>query len=191
MKNFKLIDNYDDFKKNFILTRDYVGRQTPEKQEQTCKYFYKKVILLITKDNYILELENDPTIKTTIWYDDEQEAPKLTEEYFINYNKTNLPYRGINDYLEQKECLKTNGFAIGGYDYKGFYFTSPFTNDDIRVNFDFRDDKRNFKRYLDDEEQEELLQIIKDLQDKFITRLKRYYKRYSNKIHVSGYWVNR
>jgi len=190
MKNFKLINIYDDFKKYFILSRDYVGRQTPEKQEQTCKYFYKKVILIINKDNYILELENDPSIKTTIWYDDEKEAPKLTEQYFINYNKVNLPYRGINDYLKQKERLKTTGGAIGGYDYKGIYLTSPFT-DDIKVNFDFRDDKRYFKRYLDNEEQEELVQLIKDLQEKFIARLKRYYKRYSNKIHVCGYWVNR
>ena len=190
MKNFKIIDNYEEFKKYYILSRDYIQRETAEEQEKTCKYFYKKVILLITKDGYILELENNPSINKTLWYDDEQPVPEKTKQYFINYNMRNMPYYSINAYLEEKERLQKTGGASGRYDYNGIYLTNYYTNKKL-VGFEFYDDKRYFVRYLDEEEQKELLQIIKNLQNKYLERLERYYKRYADKIHCSGYWVNR
>ena len=190
VKNFKIIDNYEEFKKYYILSRDYVQKQSPEQQEKTCKYFYKKIILLITKDGYILELENNPSINKTLWYDDERPEPKKTKQYFINYNIYNMPYYSINAYLEEKERLQKTGGASGRYDYNGIYLTNYYTNKKL-VGFEFYDDKRYFLRYLDKEEEKELLQIIKDLQDKYLERLERYYKRYADKIHCSGYWVNR
>ena len=39
MKNFKIIDNYEEFKKYYILSRDYVQKESQEEQEKTCKYF--------------------------------------------------------------------------------------------------------------------------------------------------------
>lgn len=191
MKNFKIVDNYEEFKKYYILSRDYVQKQSPEQQEKTCKYFYKKVVLLITKDGYILELENNPSINKTLWYDDEQETPATTKQYFINYNiQINLPYRWLNEYLKEKEHLQKFGSASGAYDYNGIYLENCYTNKKL-VGFNVADDKRYFVRYLDEEEQKELLQIIKDLQNKYIERLEKYYKRYADKIHCSGYWVNR
>lgn len=192
MKIFKVIENYEEFKKYFMEANDYIKRESPEQQEKTCKYFYKKRILILTKDRYILELENDPSINKTLWYDDEQETPAKTEQYFLNYNiSLNLPYRNINEYLKEKERLKKTGGASGKYDYNGIYFTNPYTSKK-RIDFDFLYEKdKYFIRYLTKEEQTELLQIIKDLQNKYIERLKKYYKRYSNNICVSGYWVNR
>ena len=104
IKEFKIIDTYEEFKKYYTLTRDYMQRESPEQQEKDCKYFYKKVILLITKDGYILELENNPSISKTLWYDDETPTPTKTEQYFLNYNiNLNLPYRNINEYLKEKD----------------------------------------------------------------------------------------
>ena len=109
----------------------------------------------------------------------------------MNYNiNINLPYRNIDKYFEEKERLQKNGCASGAYDYDGIYFTSNYTNQK-RVGFDFLSDKKYFVRYLTPEEEKDLIEIIKDLQKKYIDRLKKYYKRYSKNIHVSGYWVNR
>ena len=191
MKNFRIIENYEEFKKYFMEANDYLKNETQEEQEKTCKYFYKKRILLISKNGYILELENDQSINKTLWYDDETPTPEKTEQYFLNYNiNLNLPYRNINNYLEEKERLQKTGGASGKYDYNGFYFDNPYTSKK-RISFDFLDDKKYFVRYMTEEEQTELLQIIKELQNKYVERLKKYYKRYSKNIHISGYWANR
>lgn len=191
IKEFKIIDNYEDFRNLFKATHDYIQRENEEQQEKTCKYFYKQYLLLITKDGYILELDNNPSISKTLWYDDETPTPDKTETYFLNYNiNINLPYRNINEYLEEKHRLETTGGASGLYDYNGLYFTNNYTNK-LRVDFDFLEDKKEFTRYMTKEEQNELIEIIKDLQNKYIERLKKYYKRYSKNICVSGYWANR
>lgn len=191
IKEFKVIDNYEEFKNLFKATHDYIQKESPEQQEKDCKYFYKQYLLLITKDGYILELDNNPSISKTLWYDDETPTPAKTEQYFLNYNiSINLPYRNINEYLEEKNRLETTGGATGLYDYNGLYFTSNYTNKK-RIGFDYLNDKRDFVRYMTKEEQNELIEIIKDLQNKYIERLKKYYKRYSKSIHVSGYWANR
>lgn len=191
LKEFKIIDNYEEFKKYFTLIRDYIQRECPEKQEKDCKYFYKQYLLLITKDGYILELDNNLSISKTLWYDDETPTPDKTEQYFLNYNiNINLPYRNINEYLEEKHRLEITGEASGIYDYNGLYFTSNYTNKK-RIGFDYLEDKKEFTRYMTKEEQNELIEIIKGLQNKYIERLKKYYKRYSKNICVSGYWANR
>ncbi len=191
MENFKIVNNYEDFKKYFVEVHEYIQRESKEQQEKTCKYFHKKYILLITKDGYILALENNPSISKTLWYDDETPTPEKTEQYFLNYNiNINLPYRNIIKYLEEKERLQKTGGASGLYDYNGIYFSNCYVNKK-RIDFDFLEDKRHFLRYMTESEQAELLEIIKDLQNKYIERLKKYYKRYSKNIHVSGYWVNR
>lgn len=184
MKNFKIIENYDEFKKYYKEIHEYAN-------ESDFKYFYKKRILFLTNDGYILELENDPSISKTLWYDDETPAPGKTEQYFINYNiGLNLPYRNIDNYLEEKEKLEKTGGASGKYDYTGIYFDSPYTNSK-RIGFDFLDEKKYFIRYMTKEEQNELIEIIRDLQNKYIERLKKYWKRYSKNICISGYWANR
>lgn len=192
MKNFKIIYSYEDFKKYFIEANDYIKRESPEQQEKTCKYFYKKRILLITNDGYILELDNNPSISKTLWYDDETPTPEKTEKYFLSYNiNLNLPYRNIDEYLKEKERIQKTGGATGLYDYSGIYFTKPYTSKK-KIGFDFLYEKDEyFIRYLSIEEQQELLGIIKDLQNKYIERLKKYYKRYSKNVHCCGYWVNR
>ncbi len=191
MKNLKIIEDYEEFKKYFAETRDYIKRESPEKQEKDCKYFYKQYLLIITKDGYILELDNNPEISKTLWYDDETPTPEKNEQYFISYNiNLHLPYRNVKAYLEEKERLQKNGCASGAYDYNGISLSKDYTNTK-RVGFQVLSDKRHFLRYLTSDEQDELIEIIKDLQNKYIERLKKYYKRYSKNIHVSGYWANR
>lgn len=192
MKNFKIIGDYEEFKKYFMEANDYIKRENAEQQEKDCKYFYKKRILLITNDGYILELENDPSINKTLWYDDETPTPEKTEQYFLNYNiNLNLPYRNITEYLQEKERLLKTGGASGKYDYNGIYFTNPYASQK-RIGFDYLYEKdKYFVRYMTEEEQNELIEIIKQLQNSYIERLKKYYKRYSKNICISGYWANR
>ena len=48
-----------------------------------------------------------------------------------------------------------------------------------------------FVRYLTEEETNEILEIQKELTEKYIKRLKNYWKRYNQNIWVRGYWANR
>ena len=50
IKNFKIAENYEDFKKCFLATHDYAQKESLESQEKTCKYFYKKILFLTTVD---------------------------------------------------------------------------------------------------------------------------------------------
>lgn len=189
----KIIDTYEEFKKYFLLSSVYLAKYSPEEQEKTIKYFYKQYILVVTKDNYVIELDKNPTISKTLWYDDELDIPKLSEEYFINYNKMHLPHRSMNEYIEEKERLKTDGIASGKYDYNGVYLLN--SNNTLKVEFNFYECKPSFKpyfiRYLTQEEEKDLFNIIKEIQGNYINRLKKYYARYKKNIHCSGYWANR
>ena len=150
--------------------------------------FYK------TNDGLIIELEKVKkiTIDKTIWYDDETEAPNLTEKLFINYNMSNDPSRNLSNYLEEAESLRANGCADGKYDYQGIYFVEHYTNNSNIVSCNWFDDKdKYFKRYLTKEEQQDFIKLMKDRKNQYIERLKTYYKRYNKHINVYGYWANR
>ena len=150
--------------------------------------FYK------TNDGLIIELEkvNKISIDKTIWYDDETEAPTLTEALFIRYNMSNEPSRNLTNYLEEAERLRTNGCATGRYDYDGIYFVEHYTKNNQIVSCNWFDEKdKYFKRYLTKEEQQEYIELMEERKQQYIERLKTYYKRYNKHISVSGYWVNR
>lgn len=150
--------------------------------------FYK------TSDGLLLELEkvNKISIDKTIWYDDETEAPTLTENYFVIYNRKNFPSRSLENYLEEADRLKTNGCASGQYDYEGIYFIECNSSNNNIVACNWFDEKNKyFKRYLTQEEQQEYIELMEERKQQYIERLKTYYKRYNKHISVSGYWVNR
>lgn len=152
--------------------------------------FYK------TNDNLIIELQktNKIAIDKTMWYDDEKESPEVNENNFINYNEYNIPGRNLKAYLEEKEKLQNNGCASGRYDYKGIYFISLNYKHDYLVSCSWFDDemsKREQKRYLTIEEQEDYIKLEEEREKQYIERLKKYFKRYGNHVHARGYWVNR
>jgi hypothetical protein len=147
-----------------------------------------------TNDGLILELEKVKkiSIDKTIWYDDETEAPTLTEALFVRYNMSNEPSRSLENYLEEAERLRTQGCASGRYDYEGIYFIQHYEGDSKTVSCHWSDEKdKYFKRYLTQEEQQEYIELMEERKNQYIERVKSYYKRYNKHIHVSGYWANR
>lgn len=176
---------------------------TPEEIEEIAKkewnspkmqeYIKKSYDFIITKEGFYIELEkiNKISISKTMWYDDETEGPEENETNFILYNmRLNDPAKHITAYLEEKERLYTMGSASGRYDYNGFYIETY--KEGKRTYINFYDDTSGEKiRYLTEEEQEDYVRIIKDRKEKYIERLKKYFKRYGQHVHASGYWVNR
>lgn len=162
--------------------------------ENMQKYLIDKYDFYKTNDNLIIELEkvNKITIDKTMYYDDEYEAPEITENNFIHYNRSNIPGRNLENYLEEKERLQTQGCATGRYDYNGIYFRLSYNNDDNVVHCDWSDSKDQFfKRYLTKEEENEYIQLMQDRKEQYIDRLKKYFKRYGKNINTYGYWANR
>lgn len=162
--------------------------------ENMQKYLVDTYDFYITKDNLIIELQkvNKLSIDKTMYYDDEYNAPDVNENNFIYYNRSNVPEHSLNNYLEEKERLLTQGCATGKYDYNGIYFRLNYTNNDKVVNCNWFDDKDQFfKRYLSEEEEKDYIELIKDRQQQYLERLKKYYKRYGKHITTYGYWANR
>lgn len=150
------------------------------------------------KDGLIIELEKVKkiSIDKTMYYDDEYEAPDVTEKNFISYNKSNVPGRNLEDYLQEKEKLQTQGCATGRYDYNGIYLNESYTNNKYMVYCDWHDRDNNysrgiFKRYLTPEEEKEYIELIKERQEQYIERLKKYFERYGKHVTTYGYWANR
>ena len=157
------------------------------------KYDYYK-----TQDNLIMEFEkiNKISIEKTMYYDDEYEAPDKTENNFIWYNRHNAPAYRLDEYLKERENLKNNGCAIGGYDYKGIYLLGSYNDNKNMVYCSWADRNNNyfrgeFKRYFTPEEEKAYIELINDRNEQYIQRLKRYWKRYGKHVSTYGYWANR
>lgn len=182
MNSFRLLNSDEALE----IARKRWSTENMQKYTVETYDFYK------TSDGLILELEkvNKITIDKTMYYDDEREAPEVNEANFITYNRHNFPFRDWENYLDEKKSLETNGFGLGCYDYKGIYFMEA---NDISVYCRcMRErDERYFVRYLTDEEQEDFINLMKDRNEKYIERLKKYYKRYGKHVSTYGYWANR
>ena len=183
-----------DFCIGLVVTLALEVVKTLWQDEKMQNYLLDKYDFYKFNDGLVIELEkvNKISIDKTMYYDDEQDAPKKTEQNFINYNGSNFPARGLENYLEEKESLETRGCASGRYDYKGIYLRTSYNNNDIVVHCNWFDEKdKYFKRYLTEEEQKEYIELMEERQAKYIERLKKYFKRYGKNITTYGYWVNR
>ena len=164
--------------------------------EDMQKYLINTYDFYKTNDGLIIELQktNKITIDKTMCYDDETEAPEVTENNFIIYNRHNIPGRNLKAYLQEKENLQTNGCASGRYDYNGIYFISNNYKHDFLVSCNWFNDeqtKKYIKRYLTEEETADYIELIKERKEEYIKRLKKYFKRYGKHVHARGYWANR
>lgn len=117
-----------------------------------------------------------PTITTTIWYDDETEGPENNKETFMRANNRHtkeLP-------TDRKYFIAKNWYRQT--DQKLAAVTSCKT---------WEEPSTEVIRELTPEEMILVHQAVAEVNADFQKRLETYYKRYSNKISVSGYWVNR
>lgn len=183
--------------KNLQLLNEKEAEQLAKElweSERMQKYLLETYDFYKTQDGLIIELEKVKkiTIDKEMYYDDEYEAPEVTERNFINYNGSNIPGRNLENYLEEKERLETQGCATGRYDYQGIYFVVNYSNNDNVVCCNWMDEKNNtFKRYLTKGEQEDYIELQKERKNQYIERLKKYFKRYGKNVRTHGYWANR
>lgn len=184
--------------KEFILLNEEETREIAKKLWDSPKmqdFLIEKYDFYKTKDGLIFELEKVKkiSIDKTFYYDDEFEAPEITEKNFIQYNMKNDLARGLENYLEEKEKLVKHGCASGKYDYRNIYFITQYYNNNNIVNFNWFDgkDERYFKRYLTNEEENDFIKLMFERKNQYIERLKKYFKKYNSKITTYGYWANR
>ena len=128
------------------------------------------------KDDIVLEYEDgkyailscpQEYISRDLWFRDDNEMPSKSEELFIDYN--------LGDYsMEHKKYIMKTG---------DFIYISD-------INY-VRNALDEIIRPLRDDEKELIEAALNERKAKFIKRLKTYWKRYSNKVFVRGYWADR
>lgn len=151
-------------------------------------WYLKEYDFFKLNDGLVLEIKKAPSIQKTIWYDDETEPPKLTEKLFIDVNM-----RYHTDYI-LIEDIQENAMPF-------LIFTRRISNivtiQKVYGLCDYLDKKEYaiskdmFIRELTTEEIKTYDEIMRFYINKYIERLKKYYKRYYNHIYVQGYWANR
>lgn len=157
--------------------------------ERMIKYYLDTYYFYTLKDGLIIELRKKPSIDKTLWFDDEYEIPKLTEELFIRYNEKNVSgeYAELdkNDYIKafliQRRFDDKKNVAVQRYQYMT----------DYEAQLQWAKNKNYFVRFMEDEEIEEYNKVCHELKDEYIERLKKYFKRYQKNIYCQGYWANR
>lgn len=183
----KKIENYEEFKELYVESKNH-----KQLLENEIKYFYNKYLMLQTDDKFIVLIEKKPEILSDLWYDDEMEAPEKNVENFVDYNlRANKPLEFIKKWAEAKENFEKIGAGSGCWEYEGLFLIRNYGNEKRVDITGLSDNKTFFIRYLTEEETNELLEIQKELTEKYIKRLKNYWKRYNQNIWVRGYWANR
>lgn len=166
-----------------LLNQTYYNNYLIDLQSRNPKYFKEVMdsyLILETDDGYYVVINiAKPGIDKDLWFDDEQPIPEKTEELFIQYN------------------LQMNGSKFK-FDNNDLYIYDPYTikpkDNLVKVGNMYKADKianYTYKRDLKQDEIDMVFEICNILLDEYIERLKRYYKRYADKVHCRGYWVNR
>lgn len=121
-----------------------------------------------------------PSIRSTMYYDDEYDAPSTAMESFINYNWRSAP--------EPLDTERNRFFLIKQYCGNGGdklasvmacrRWEEPCTSGEII-------------RELTDSDIEAINAAIEEVRTDYRKRLESYYKKYAHKIGTYGYWANR
>lgn len=151
---------------------------TQEEIKNTCsehlgkKYIFGNLngkIFIICKNFRSLNFSKE------IWYDDEQEAPQLSLEFFVNYNRS---------YENSRFQMYKHGQEFG---IQEIYKNVP------QLTYMDLNDPENQLLDLEEKEIFKLINfanvIIDEENEKFQKRLENYYKRYKSKIRIRGYWA--
>lgn len=157
--------------------------------ERMINHYLDKYYFYTLKDGLIIEFRKKPSIEKTLWFNDEYEIPKLTEELFIKYNEKNVN----GEYMEFEKNEYTRPFLLLlRNDSKKYVAVQRFMErSDYEDQLQWAKNENYFVRFMEDEEIEEYNKICHELKDEYIERLKKYFKRYQKHIYCQGYWVNR
>ena len=172
---FSKLDNEEKIKQ---ISKDW---NTP----RMIDYISKHYDYYTTKDNIVIEIEkaNSLNLINELWYDDEYEAPEINFDNFLAEN--NQPFKRLEYLIERADGVNIH-----------WYFTrqlNSLSNVNIFTDWELQDNKcgYDFIRELTEHEKKQYLDILSERNNQYLERLKKYYKRYSNKITTHGYWANR
>ena len=143
--------------------------------ERMTNFCIKKTNYIKINNLFVGVCDAKPTIKKEIYYNDEYEAPKNNKTNFLLAQENSFPkiFENSNDlYLINQ------------------YTSNNKNNLKTIVQFDEWEVKEG-SIPVTDEMLEEINKVIEKARAKFSKRLESYYKRYSDKISVNGYWANR
>lgn len=153
------------------------------KDKKMQEYLIKKYDYYKTSDGIIIEIQkaNSLSINKTIWYDDELPNDLVPKLCFGNFEVENRHNCNRYDCYNREFHKHTKFYFCNGGGTISFIDYDRFNTGNIDY----------IKREITKEEMEEILSIYKEQKDNYIERLRKYYKRYNNKISVQGYWANR
>ncbi|TLG71069.1 hypothetical protein [Culicoidibacter larvae] len=161
-----------------VIAKHYVGNYIFELKEEDPKYFNKMIksyMVFETDDNYKFAIRFDyDAIKKTVYYNDETEAPEITENYFIHYN---MRYNNYSRVCKQLALLTYHLDESNGVYVKNRSF--------------MHDDSFTVIRELTEDEKCFLINVAEEKDDQYKKRVVAYYKRYNDIIYADGYWANR
>lgn len=158
--------------------------------EKMQQYLLNTYEYYFTQDGYILEFEkaSKRAITKELYYNDEYDAPQVNLFNFMQENKHN----GLVNAIEQAKknltienvyfCLVSNHIKC---EKQCFIY--------ILDSWEIEDKKHFYKifRNLTQDEKMDYLTIMEHIQAQYDERLKKYFKKYGNKITTHGYWANR
>jgi hypothetical protein len=140
--------------------------------EKMANYCYKSSVYVQSGDSYI-NVCSRPGIDSDMWYDDETDGPGETFAAFRAYNmRSNAPI----------ELLDNQKFVTINY-------TQDRTDGKL-LSITIHTDYGN-PRPMTDEEVKLTNEALSLARADYEKRLATYWKRYSNKVHARGYFVNR
>lgn len=141
---------------------------------------YNECLYDLNGEKIILPNYKKIDISRKLRFDDTKEIPQKSEGCFIDYN-LKLNFRKFNEglwfWLQQAYNDKNEGSRVRNDHFQDFLYSS---NND-----------KNFIRDLTKNEIKEVLNELNNIKNKYIERLKKYYKRYNKCIYNMGYWVDR
>lgn len=203
MKTIKKIEDYEEFTKLYRSNYKYgyygnkpiTDEKRKELEQKDNINNFKRYSIYMFEDGYYFIVDTKTHIDSTIYYDDETPCPNVTEEFFIHYNIRNFQF-DFDEWIKERDDLQTKGYCSGRIELKPF------------INRNYSDDSKNvylvFWQYcglsrrdhttvrdLTDDEIDDILEISKQEKERYIERLKKYYKKYNKNIGTHGYWANR
>ena len=125
--------------------------------------------------------DSKPSINSVIWYDDETEAPEKTYETFYNYHVNKKPRHFKKEMFNMEDGELSTLKLVPQYRSKNLELAT--------LSYEHQPDGPY--REVTDEELEQINNGLDEVGADFEKRLETYYKRYNDKIRVSGYWANR
>lgn len=149
---------------------------------------FKRYNIYILKDGYhFIVIDTNWAIDSTLYYDDEQDAPKVTFEYFKARNQFNRKYSKLEEAGTLKPYFMIN---YNGNDKEVTISRSAHLSD-YQTNLQWAQSKNYFVNFMDDEDIKEYNLIVDNLNALYNERLEKYFRKYNKNIHAVGYWVNR